>query len=114
MLEHAPDSSGQRYVAIVLHIANKKGIAAITDAAKAWLDYPFFPSQFMSSMSLRTNLLLDHLVLTLSKSTKTVRSSSQTPTLDDTATQIQIVTRAEQHDLRAAVSTSLSFFFSLF
>ena len=39
MLDHVPDPSGQRYVAIVLHIANKKGIAAVTDAAKAWLDH---------------------------------------------------------------------------
>jgi len=46
MLDHAPDPSGQRYVAIVLHIANKKGIDAVTDAAKAWLDHLFFPSQF--------------------------------------------------------------------
>jgi len=46
MLDHAPDPSGQRYVATVLHIANKKGIVAVTDAAKAWLDYLFFPSQF--------------------------------------------------------------------
>ena len=52
MLDHAPDLSGQRYVAIVLHIANKKGVAAVTDAAKAWLDYLFFPSQFRPMPSL--------------------------------------------------------------
>ena len=39
------------------------------------------------------NLLLEYLVLTLSKTTKTVLSSSQTPTLDDTAIQIQVSTR---------------------
>jgi len=45
MLDHAPDPYGQRYVAIVLHIANGKGIEAVIDAAKAWFDYLFFPSQ---------------------------------------------------------------------
>jgi len=46
MLDHAPDPSGQRYVAVVLHIANTKGSDAVTEAAKAWLDYLFFPSPF--------------------------------------------------------------------
>ena len=36
MLDHAPDPSVQRYIAIVLHIANTKGSDAVTEAAKAW------------------------------------------------------------------------------
>src|SRR5260221_4796411 len=55
---------------------------------------------------LTTNLLLDHLLLNLSKSTKTVPSSSQTPTLDNTATQIEIATGRNN---MTSVSTSLSF-----
>jgi len=45
MLDDAPDPSGQRYVAIVLHIASGKGSEAVIDAAKAWFDHLFLPSQ---------------------------------------------------------------------
>jgi hypothetical protein len=47
MLDHAPDPSGQRYVAVVLNVAVVKGVGAVVEAARAWLDYLFFPSQFL-------------------------------------------------------------------
>ena len=52
MLLHAPEPSGQRYVAICLHIAHGKGEDGIVSAAKAWLDYLFLPSpsSFLSSL----------------------------------------------------------------
>jgi len=75
-------------------------IAAVTDTAKAW----FFLSKFRPMSSMLCMHLLSR-SFSLSNTTKTVPSSSQTPTLDATAMQIQVATRAE-HDLRAAVSTS--------
>lgn len=68
MLEHAPDPSGQRYVAVVLHIANTKGTGAVTEAAKAWLDYLFFPSPYQTccifiltnSRTLSVSFVKDH------------------------------------------------------
>ena len=44
MLLHAPEPSGQRYVAICLHIAHGKGEDGIFNAAKAWLDHLLLPS----------------------------------------------------------------------
>jgi hypothetical protein len=44
MLLHAPNPLGQRYVAICLHIAHRKGEDGIVNAAKVWLDNLFLPS----------------------------------------------------------------------
>jgi hypothetical protein len=44
MLLHAPNSLGQRYVAVCLHIAHQKGEDGLVDAAKVWLDNLFLPS----------------------------------------------------------------------
>jgi len=49
MLDDAPNPSGTRYVAVILHIANDKGSDAVIEAAKAWLDYLYFPSRFKIS-----------------------------------------------------------------
>jgi len=100
MLDDAPDPSGTRYVAVVLHVANDKGSDAVVEAAKAWLDYLYFPSPFESSV-LYPHLRI--LVLTLSKAMKTVPSSSQTPTYNDTAVEVGNATRSDQAGLRAAV-----------
>jgi len=52
MLEYAPHPLGRRYVAIALHIAMGKGGDAVVEAAKAWMDYLFLPSQVPQSLSL--------------------------------------------------------------
>ena len=46
MLIHAPQQSGERYVAICIHIAHQKGEDGIVNAAKAWLDNLLLPSTF--------------------------------------------------------------------
>ena len=47
MLNHAPHPMGQRYVAVSLHIAYKKGEDGVVDVAKAWLDNLLLPSPFV-------------------------------------------------------------------
>ena len=44
MLIHAPQPSGERYVAICIHIAHQKGEDGIVNAAKAWLNNLLLPS----------------------------------------------------------------------
>jgi len=78
MIIHAPHPLGQRYVAVSIHIAHKKGEDAVIDLAKAWMEQLFLPSQFLKWFSL-SSLILDHLVLAISKVTKTEPSSSKTP-----------------------------------
>ncbi|KAH9035620.1 hypothetical protein EDB85DRAFT_1943256 [Lactarius pseudohatsudake] len=87
MLLHAPNSLGQRYVAICLHIAHEKGEdGVVTNAAKAWLD----------------NLLLP--MMAISKAMKTEPASSQTPTIDITMQHIVSPSRKDQRRLRTQVS----------
>ena len=99
MLDHAPDPSGQRYVAVVLHIANTKGSGAVMEAAKAWLDYLFFPSLLQMCCICHNSLIISHSVLALSKTTKMEPSTTQTPNFDATALQIGGATRSEQSRL---------------
>lgn len=103
MLEHAPHPLGQRYVAIALHIAHRKGQDAVVDLAKAWLDYLFLPSQFLTSYYLLELTRRDHLVLTMSRKTRTEPSGSQTPTIDTTLQHIEGADRSEQGGLRRSV-----------
>ncbi|TFK41560.1 hypothetical protein BDQ12DRAFT_599283 [Crucibulum laeve] len=44
MLQNAPHQDGKRYVAVNLHIADKKGLDAVIDCAKVWMNYLFLPS----------------------------------------------------------------------
>ncbi|KAH9020419.1 hypothetical protein EDB84DRAFT_567649 [Lactarius hengduanensis] len=82
MLLHAPNSLGQRYVAICLHIAHEKGEDGVVNAAKAWSD----------------NLLLP--MLAIYKAMKTEPASSQTPTIDVTMQHIESASRNDQRLLR--------------
>ncbi|KAH8993056.1 hypothetical protein EDB86DRAFT_2830278 [Lactarius hatsudake] len=86
MLLHAPNSLGQRYVAVCLHIAHKKGEDGVVNAAKAWSD----------------NLLLP--MLAIYKAMKTVPASSQTPTVDITMQHIESASRNDQRLLRTQVA----------
>ncbi|KAH9033502.1 hypothetical protein EDB85DRAFT_1951170, partial [Lactarius pseudohatsudake] len=87
MLLHAPNSLGQRYVAICLHIAHQKGEDGVVNAAKAWLDNLLLPSP-----------------LAISKAMKTEPASSQTPTIDVTMQHIESASRKDQRRLRTQVS----------
>lgn len=51
MLLHAPHPLGQRYVAVCLHTAHRKGEDGIVNAAKLWLENLILPSLFLSLMS---------------------------------------------------------------
>ncbi|KAH9046948.1 hypothetical protein EDB83DRAFT_2403959 [Lactarius deliciosus] len=86
MLLHAPNSLGQRYVAICLHIAHEKGENGVVNAAKAWSD----------------NLLLP--MLAIYKAMKTEPASSQTPTIEETMQHIESASRNDQRLLRTRVA----------
>ncbi|KAH8997209.1 hypothetical protein EDB86DRAFT_937136 [Lactarius hatsudake] len=86
MLLHAPNSLGQRYVAICLHIAHEKGEDGVVNAAKAWSD----------------NLLLP--MLAIYKAMKTEPASSQTTTIDETMQHIESASRNDQRLLRTRVA----------
>jgi hypothetical protein len=55
MLLHAPNPLGQRYVAVCLHIAHRKGEDGIVNAAKVWLDNLFLPSPSLFLSLISTN-----------------------------------------------------------
>jgi hypothetical protein len=103
MLEHAPDLSGKRYVAVCLHIAQEKGEAGVVNAAKAWMDNLLLPSPFNDPFFLRL-LTPGGLVLAISKRVKTEPASSQTPTIDTTMPLIESASRNDQSVLRDQVS----------
>ncbi|KAH9059036.1 hypothetical protein EDB87DRAFT_836873 [Lactarius vividus] len=86
MLQHAPHSSGRRYVAVCLRIAHQKGEDGVVNAAKAWLG----------------NLLLP--MLAISKAVKTEPTSSQTPTIDTTVQYIESASRKDQPTLGSQVA----------
>lgn len=96
MLTNAPHPCGKRYVAITLHIAHNKG--EVINAAKAWMDYLFLPSEFFN-LALYTHQLLCA-VLAISKASKTEPSSSQTPNIYETVSEIENGNRSDQHGLR--------------
>ena|ERR1700761_5853588 len=50
MLQEVPHPSGQRYIAVALNIAHGKGIEAVVDQAKAWLDNLLLPSSFSAAL----------------------------------------------------------------
>ena len=102
MLQHAPHSSGRRYVAICLHIAYQKGEDDVVNAAKAWLDNLLLPSSLFHLSLTSTECWC--LVLAISKRKKTQPASSQTPTIDATMEHIESATRDDQRILRNAVS----------
>ncbi|KAF8870626.1 hypothetical protein BD779DRAFT_1680936 [Infundibulicybe gibba] len=43
LLTYAPHQLGKRYVTVALHTAYDKGIAAVVDVAKLWMDHLFLP-----------------------------------------------------------------------
>ncbi|KAJ6600191.1 hypothetical protein B0H10DRAFT_2441155 [Mycena sp. CBHHK59/15] len=69
-----------------LHIAHEKGIDAVLDVAKAWLDNLFLP------------------MLTIARSPRTEPASSQTPTIDTTVQHIEGTDRSEQGKLRDTIA----------
>lgn len=85
MLKHAPHPLGKRYVAVCLHIAHRKGVDGVVDAARAWLH----------------NLILPMLAIT--KADKTAPANSQTPTIETTMLQTEGASRKDQSALRASV-----------
>jgi hypothetical protein len=99
MLVHAPHPLGQRYVAVCLHIAHKKGEDGIVNAAKVWLDNIFLPSARFFFFLRLLHLMHDGSVLAISKIRQTEPSSSQTPTVD---------LNLDQHTVRAKASVMLS------
>ncbi|KAH9056850.1 hypothetical protein EDB87DRAFT_1686731 [Lactarius vividus] len=80
MLLHAPNASGQRYIAVCLRIAHQKGEDGVVNAAKAWLDNLLLPSPFASLSRLYP--LPDGSVIAISKAMKTEPASSQTLAID--------------------------------
>jgi hypothetical protein len=86
MVKDAPHPSGQRYIAVCLHIAHQKGEDGVVNAAKAWLDHLLLP------------------MLATSKAIRTDPSSSQTPTIADTLAHIESASPNDQHVLRAKVA----------
>ena len=56
MIIHAPHPLGQRYVAVSIHIAHKKGEDVVIDLAKAWMEQLFLPSQSLKWLSLSLSL----------------------------------------------------------
>ncbi|KAJ6530738.1 hypothetical protein B0H19DRAFT_1191955 [Mycena capillaripes] len=88
MLSYAPNPLGARYVAVALHVAATKNDEgqSIVMTAKAWLD------QFVLPM------------LTISMDNRSEPSSSQTPTLDETAQVIESADRKEQREFRASLA----------
>ncbi|KAK7039188.1 hypothetical protein VNI00_010093 [Paramarasmius palmivorus] len=91
LLKEAPSESGQRYIAVALHIAKNKpkeeSTGYIVQLAQAWLDHLIMP---MRAISLNR--------------VKTVPTGSQTPTVEKTATEVETATRKEQERLRSEAS----------
>jgi hypothetical protein len=109
MLKHAPHPLGKRYVAVCLHIAHRKGVDGVVDAARAWLHNLILPSLF-SCLSFSSRLLTpDCLVLAITKADKTAPANSQTPTIETTMLQTEGASRKDQSALRASVSCSCIF-----
>ncbi|KAJ7622994.1 hypothetical protein B0H17DRAFT_1112146 [Mycena rosella] len=88
MLDHAPTPLGARYVAVALHVAATKDDngSSVVGAAKAWLDQLVLP------------------MLTIATDNRSEPSSSQTPTLDETAQVIESAGRKEQREFRTSLA----------
>jgi hypothetical protein len=115
MLSYAPNPLGARYVAVALHVAATKNDEgqSIVMAAKAWLDQFVLPSEAFSSFVLSTLTKSTAIVLTISMDNRSEPSSSQTPTLDETAQVIESADRKEQREFRASVSQIDPWFLSI-
>ena len=96
MLGDAPDPSGARYVAVVLHIATtpmKRGRGS-SRGSQSLAGLFAFPESVSAIF----------LGLAYQFSSQCLPSSSQTLTYDETAVEIASATRSDQGSLRAAIS----------
>ncbi|KAF9472842.1 hypothetical protein BDN70DRAFT_886520 [Pholiota conissans] len=82
MLLEAPHPNGKRYIALTLHVVAQKGSEEVERLAKVLLDDFLLPLQAQMSIKNRVD-----------------PSSSQTPTIDDTASNTESAEQREQREL---------------
>ncbi|KAJ6511282.1 hypothetical protein C8R47DRAFT_1094439 [Mycena vitilis] len=87
MVKWGPSDAGRRYAAVVIHVASHHGLESVVSAAQSWVD----------------NLLLPVLTLARKSVAREPPLSVQTPTVDETALEIETANRSEQQRLRALV-----------
>lgn len=107
MLEHAPHTSGKRYVAVALYIAHQKGTGTVINIAKAWMEHLFLPSERFYHPSYIPRLT--HSVLALSKYTKNELSSGQTAAAEATFLHTDEASQSKRNDFGCNVGSTYSF-----